>query len=211
MAKTTKTTATPGLSLFAAAAATPAAKTKAKKDRLIVPLDKSYEAKIHEHISLKETIDNATAALKIVDGEIKEVAREKFVELYKQFGRCPENFILNAGKEKILFIVNDKYLKVTEEKQELLMKVQPSVVDVKTEYSFNAELLEKNPQYMQLLSDAITNISDKLMPQCDKVALIKATKAVSIKKGTINNLNQYKNLAEVFEMIEPIVGLKAGE
>ena len=212
MATKTKTTATTGtakvgLGLFAKAKDAAPAATKKTKDRKIIEV-KGYEQQIAKHAELKETIENATAELKIVDGQLKEKGREVFLKDYRQNGRFPENFLMKSGTEEILYITMDKYIKVTPEKQQLLEKLEPSVIEEVTEYSFNPTLLAK---YSDLIEEAIAGIDNKKMPVADKEALIVAATTVAIKKGTVKSLIQYGvKLDEVYDMIQPIVALKAG-
>jgi hypothetical protein len=209
MAKTTtKTaTATPGLSLFAAAKNNAATTKKPGKDRRTVEV-KGYENKIDRHLELKTIMEDAKAELAIIDGEIKEKATGEYLKIYKSEGRVPENFYFKSGSSQLMFGVMDKYIKVTDEKKELLEKLEPSVLEETTEYAFNGKLLEK---YADIISEAIQGIDKKKMSDADKSALIVATTTTTIKKGTVKSLTQYGGkLEEVFEMIQPISFLKDG-
>jgi hypothetical protein len=51
-------------------------------------------------------------------------------------------------------------------------------------------------------------MDNKIIPEDDKMNLITAEQVTRIPKGTIDRLMEYKDPAEVFTLIEPIVALK---
>lgn len=184
----------------------PKVDTKAAKSaKLIVAVNVGDKIKdLLEKRATKETLE---AEIEMLEGDLKPIAREEFLKLYKQQKRKPDSFILQGGASKILVIVQDKYLKITEVKEQIMKENKlESLIDEKTVFSFDGELLEK---YEKQISDAISKI--KTIPDEDKAKLITATVNKSVKKGTIETLGTFKNIDQVFTLIEPVVQLKGGQ
>lgn len=180
----------------------PKVSTTAKAAKQIIAVN--VGDKIKDLLDKREQIKTLEADVAMLEGDLKPLAREKFLELYKKDKRKPESFVLQGGAAKILVIVQDKYLKITEVKEQMLRENKlDAVIDEKTVYSFNTELLQK---YEKPISDAISKI--KAIPDEDKEKLIEATVEKSVKKGTIETLATFKNIDQVFNLIEPVVQLK---
>lgn len=193
---TTKTT------LFAKAKATAPKATGAKtKEKVVVEVD--LGDKLFELQETREQIAILEAKEQMLAGDIKPVAREEYLKLMKIKKAKPESFIMSSENGKILVIMQDKYLKVTDEKEKTLIDNElGDLIDEKTTFSFNPELLEK---YEKQISDAISKMK---IPDEDKAAMIEATVVKSVKKGTLDTLPTYKNPDLVFTLIEPVVQLK---
>jgi hypothetical protein len=197
----------PKKSLFATAKPAPAtAASKKKRERVEVD---GIADEIARYDELKATINNAKAEQEVIGGMLKEIGREKFLDLYEQRGVRPANFDLADGSENILLEILDKYLKVEPEKAELLRQFD-GLLEEKTSYEFDSELLEKEVSEGMTIGDVVSMLiqDSKLIPDGDKANLIKAKMTMRVPKGTIDRLMDYDNPREVFSLISPILALK---
>lgn len=178
------------------------------KDKPSVEID-GYEGDIAEYKRLNEKIKMLTADKELIGGKLKAVGKEKFIELYEERRRTPENFLLKDGDEEILFMVQDKYIKVTPEKEAMLNNYGKGLVETATTYKFT-ELIEKKLPNGQTIGEIVVGMimDNKMIPEDDKMNLITAEQVTRIPKGTIDRLMDYKDPAEVFTLIEPITALK---
>jgi hypothetical protein len=195
-------------SLFATAKPAPATTAAARKKRERVEVD-GIADEIARYDALKATINNAKAEQEVIGGMLKEIGREKFLDLYEQRGVRPANFDLADGNENILLEILDKYLKVEPEKAELLRQFD-GLLEEKTSYEFDSELLEKEVSEGMTIGDVVSMLiqDSKLIPDSDKPNLIKAKMSMRVPKGTIDRLMDYDNPREVFSLISPILALK---
>lgn len=194
--------------LFAAAKPVPETTAASKKKRERVQVD-GIADEIARYDQLKATINNAKAEQELIGGRLKEIGRDKFLELYEQRGFRPANFDLADGNENILLEVTDKYLKVESEKAALLEQFE-GLLETKTTYEFNAEILEKEVSNGMTVGDVVSMLiqDSKLISDSDKENLIKAKTTMRVPKGTIDRLLDYDNPREVFSLISPILALK---
>lgn len=178
------------------------------KEKPAVQID-GYESDIAEYKRLNEKIKMLTADKELIGGKLKAVGKEKFVELYEEKGRTPENFLLRDGDEDILFMVQDKYIKVTPEKEALLENYGKGLVETVTTYKFT-DLIEKKLPNGQTIGEVVVGMimDNQVIPEDDKVNLITAETVTRVPKGTIDRLMDYKDPEEVFNLIEPITALK---
>jgi hypothetical protein len=186
--------------LFAAAkpAAASSASKKTKED-VLVP---GIADRIARYDALKAIIKNAEAEKEVIGGSLKEVGKEKFLELYELRRRNPETFNLADEDEKIMFIVMDKYIKVEPEKAGMLENY-PDLLETTTTYKFNPALLDRTGEIISRLIMESTELSDD-----EKANLIVAETKIGIKTGSIDRLMDYDNPAQIFDLIEPILALK---
>jgi hypothetical protein len=197
----------PKKSLFAMAKPAPAtAASKKKRERVQVD---GIADEIARYDALKATINNAKAEQEVIGGMLKEIGRDKFLDLYEQRGVRPANFDLADGSENILLEILDKYLKVEPEKAQILRQFD-GLLEEKTSYEFDSELLEKEVSDGMTIGDVVSMLiqDSKLIPDGDKANLIKAKMTMRIPKGTIDRLMDYDNPREVFNLISPILALK---
>jgi hypothetical protein len=184
------------------ATATKVKETTKKTDKKVIksPL---LGNKVKRYAELKQLIDNATGELKMIEGDIKMVGKDLFMQEYKQQKSTPDNFkIQDDTGNSCMFICMDKYTIVDEAKAGILANFEGLLAE-NIVYKFNAELVEK---YGQVLSELILNCSD--IDDMDKGNLISGEKTFSVAKGSIDRLMQYDNPEQVFELINPIVALK---
>ena len=178
------------------------------KDKPTVDID-GAESDIAEYKRLNEKIKMLTADKELIGGKLKAIGKEKFIELYEQKNKTPENFLLADGDESILFMVQDKYIKVTPEKEAMLESYGKGLVETVTTYKFT-ELIEKKLPNGQTIGEVVVGLimDSQVIPENDKMNLITAESVTRVPKGTIDRLMEYDNPEEVFNLIEPITALK---
>ena len=185
--------------LFATAKQNAPEKKSAKKEKESVQV-KGLAKSLARYDELKEAIKNSEAEMEVLAGKIKQVGKEKFLELYETRNRKPESFHLADGDHKVLYIVQDAYKGdrsgMSAEKIALFEDFD-DVLETNTTYSFNPDVLNR-------VGDKISQIimSSKLISDEDKANLIVATSKTTIKKGTIEKLMdydiQYIQIVEIF-------------
>lgn len=167
------------------------------------------ESEISEYKELVQKIKILTADKELIGGKLKQAGKEAFIELYEEGNRRPENFNLADGDEKILFMVQDKYIKVEPSKVAMLEKYGEGLVETVNTYKFT-DLIEKKVDGERTIGDIV----NQLILECpdisekDKLNLIEVERVTRIPKGTIERLMDYEKPAEVFELIQPIMALK---
>jgi hypothetical protein len=175
-------------SLFSMAKEKPTAakSSKSKYQQVEVP---GIGGDLERYKELHAIIKNAEAEKEILSGRLYEIGKDKFMEMYLENRRRPENFKLADAGEDLLFIMFDKYKMVTPEKEEILEKFK-DVLGIDVKYTFDKEILEKTNKNGELIGDVINELimnSDDI-PEEDKENLIVVEKKVGIKKGTIDRL-----------------------
>jgi hypothetical protein len=189
--------------IFAAAKKAPAKASSKGDNRLNVEVA-GISDDIARYNSLTAIIKNAKSEQELIGGNLKQIGKDKFLELYEASGKNPDTFNLADLTEKIMFIVMDKYKKVEPEKVSILEEAKyEGLVEEVTTFSFNPEILDR---VGQLVSDMI--MDSRLLSEEDKANLIIKQTSITIKKGAIDRLLQYDNPREIFDLIEPIMALK---
>lgn len=167
------------------------------------------ESEISQYDEIVKKIKNLEAEKEIIGGRLKQIGRDKFLELYENDGRNPNNFNLADGDESILYMTYDKYLKVEPEKEAILSQYE-GLLGIDITYKLDNEILEKKTPSGEtngeILNDLILNST--LISDSDKEKLLKVSRTVAIKKGTIDRLMDYDNPEEIYTLIEPITVLK---
>ncbi len=155
----------------------------------------------------RNQVASLEAEIALLEGDIKPVAKQEFLNLMRRQGRRPESFVLQSAGSNMLVIVQDKYLKMSELKEKALIEHKlGSVIDEKTVFLFDAVLLETHEK---AISKAIEGI--KSMTEDEKERLIVPTVQKTVKKGTIDILHTFGNPELAFQLIEPQVQLKNQE
>ena len=196
------TTTSPAVNLFNTNLKAKEPGTK-KTDKKVINATQ-LEDKVRRFSELKAQIDEATAQLKMIEGDIKAEGRLQFLAQYTQERKTPDNFkLMDKTGASCLFIVMDKYTAVDETKAELLRQYDGLLTENRT-FKMNTELVDK---YGAILSDLIVNCPD--IADEDKGQLIAGEIAYSVAKGSIDKLLiQSGTPSEIFELINPIVSLK---
>jgi hypothetical protein len=194
-----------GISIFGEAKSKAGVKAKsAKDDKEVVYID-GLEAKLLELEFLKAQVKDLTAQEKAVNDEIKDISREKFIELYKENKENPNTFLIKDGEGCVMVIPTDAYKKIDGDRaNELIEQYGEDIITVEENYYFNPKVLERNMAAVEkLIMDAKT-ISDD-----DKRNLLLPDIKYSITKGSIDKLSQYGNkMQTVIDDIQPTIALK---
>lgn len=196
------TTTSPAVNLFNTNLKAKEPGTK-KTDKKVINAP-SLEDKVRKFADLKAQIDEATAQLKMIEGDIKAEGRNQFLSEYLRESKTPDNFkLMDKTGASCLFIVMDKYTSVDETKAEILRNYDGLLTETRT-YKFNPDLVDK---YGAILSELIVSCQD--IDGEDKGQLISGEIAYSVAKGSIDKLLiQSATPSEIFELINPIVSLK---
>ena len=188
---------------------TPAKKTSAKdkKVRLVVE-DSTFFEKVEKLEELQETLKSAKAKSDLISDELKDIAKELWAAEYEKTKRNPESVMIvqevNGDTSQFLFVPTDKYISINEERAEELKEAYgEEIVEEKTTFSFDNDMIEK---YGEILSMLIEN-SDEIA-EADKEKIIKAVTTYSVAKGTIDKFNQYGEVVEMIETVKPVVAIK---
>lgn len=196
-------------SLFAVAKEAAPEKTAKKDDHVTVVVKEKEHAGFSEKLNRLNQLRDMSAELeaeaKMLEGEVKQVARGKFLSLYKERG-FPGSFrIVGEGQGCFLVIPMDRYPRLTKETAEQFAgNFGSDTVEIETTYSFNTEVLKRNEA---VISELILN--SKEISDADKAGLIIASTTYDVAKGLIKNLLKFgERLAEVFATIQPVFQLK---
>lgn len=200
------------MSLFAKAKkAAPAKKTKAdSKPRVDVNSPDFFE-KIQTLQELNDRMKSDKAKADMISDEIRDVCKDSWVKLYEEKGVNPESIMVEStvGKDvsQVMFIPQDKYITIDETRAEFLREEYgDSIVEEATTFAFDNTMVEK---YGELLSRLIEE-SDEI-DENDKEKIIKAVTKYSVAKGTIDQLKNLGDVADVMEAVKPVVMLKTPE
>jgi hypothetical protein len=199
------------MSLFTKAKKTSAPKktsAKDKKVRLVVE-DSTFFEKVEKLEELQETLKSAKAKADLISDELKDIAKDKWAAQYESTKVNPESVMIvqeneNGDTAQFMFVPTDKYITINEERAEELKEAYgEDIVEEKTTFSFDNDMIEK---YGEILSMMIEN-SDEIS-EVDKEKIIKAVTSYSVAKGTIDKFNQYGEVVEMIETVKPVVAIK---
>ena len=200
-------------SLFDKAKKVAITKTTEKKDskvRINVN-DITFFEKIQTLEILNDRMKSDKAKADMISDEVRDVAKEKWAELYQKTGKNPGSVMIEAKSgldtAQIMFIPQDKYITINAEKAETLREEYgDDIVEENTTFSFDDEMIQK---YGEILSTLIEN-SDEIA-DADKDKIIKAVTKFTVAKGTIDVMKTYGKVNEVMEAVRPVVMLKGPE
>jgi type III secretory pathway component EscV len=200
------------MSLFAKAKkAAPAKKTKVdSKPRVDVNSPDFFE-KIQTLQELNDRMKSDKAKADMISDEIRDVCKDSWAKLYEEKGVNPESIMVESkvGKDvsQVMFIPQDKYITIDETRAEFLREEYgDSIVEETTTFAFDNTMVEK---YGEVLS--------RLIEECDEIdaddreKIIKAVTKFSVAKGTIDQLKNLGDVADVMESVKPVVMLKTPE
>jgi hypothetical protein len=194
------------ISIFDSARAKVSSVSKSSKDDKEVVYIDGLESKLLELEFLKAQVKDLTAQEKAVNDEIKDISREKFVELYKANKENPNTFLIKDGQGCVMVIPTDSYKKIEDKDRanQLIEEYGEDVITIDEKYYFNPKVLERNMAAVEkLIMDAKT-ISDD-----DKRNLLLPDIKYSITKGYIDKLSQYgSKMQTVIDDIQPTIALK---
>lgn len=196
--------------LFKTAKSKAPAKAKAKDEKVRIHVeDPSFFDKVKKLEDLQDVMKSAKAKADMISDELKDIAKEKWCELYEKTGKNPGSVMLehvnsNDDTAQIMMVPSDKYISITEERAEELKETfGEEIVEEKTTFSFDNEMIEKYGEVISRLIEECGEIAEK-----DKEKIIKASTSFSIAKGTIDNFKKYGDAFEMMETVKPVVALK---
>jgi hypothetical protein len=199
------------MSLFTKAKKAAPAKSTSSKDkkvRLVVE-DTTFFGKVEKLEELQETMKSAKAKADLISDELKDIARELWADEYEKTKRNPESVMIVQENEsgdtsQFMFVPTDKYISINEERAEELKEAYgEDIVEEKTTFAFDNDMIEK---YGEVLSMLIENCDD--IKESDKEKIIKAVTTYSVAKGTIDKFKQYGDVNEMLETVKPVVAIK---
>lgn len=199
--------------LFAKAKSTATTKTTDKKDSKVrIDInDVDFFDKIQKFEELNDRMKSDKAKADMIADEIKDLGKSKWSEVYQKTGKNPGSVMLESrlGEDtaQVMFVPSDKYITLTSEKADTLREeLGEDIVEEKTTFSFDNDMIEKYGEVLSMLIENCQDISDE-----DKGKIIKATTTFSVAKGTIDCMKKYGEVSEVMEMVKPVIALKGAE
>lgn len=199
-----------GKSLFDKAKATAATKTTKSKDEKsqIFIKDKDFFKKVEMLEVLQENLKRDKAKADMLSDEIKDITKEEWIKFYEKTGKNPGSVCMvsdnSDDKASVLFVPSDKYISINAERAEVLTeKFGSDIVEEKTTFSFDNDMIEK---YGEVISRMIEESNE--IDEDDKGKIIKAVAAFSVAKGTIDKMKSYGPVSEIMEEIKPVIALK---
>ncbi len=181
---------------------------KDKKVRLVVE-DSNFFSKVQTLEELQETMKSAKAKADLISDELKDIAKDLWAEEYEKTKKNPESVMIVQENEKgdtasFMYVPSDKYISINEERAEELKEAYgEDIVEEKTTFAFDSEMVEK---YGEVLSMLIENCDE--IKESDREKIIKAVTTYSVAKGTIDKFKQYGDVTEMIETVKPVVAIK---
>jgi len=164
------------------AAKTPAAKKDLKPNCVVK--GKDFAEKLSKFVTLKEEIKNLTADQKSVEGDIKAIALDEYVKLYKTMKRNPETIKVESETgDKVMFMVVKKYTGAVDEERatELREKYGETFVEEKSEMIMDNAILNKHADALEALIMGATFLTEE-----EKENLFVQKVTYNIKSDAIN-------------------------
>jgi hypothetical protein len=199
--------------LFAKAKSTATTKTTDKKDSKVrIDInDVEFFDKIQKFEELNDRMKSDKAKADMISDEIKDLGKSKWSEVYQKTGKNPGSVMLESrlGEDtaQVMFVPSDKYITLTSEKADTLREeLGEDIVEEKTTFSFDNDMIEKYGEVLSMLIENCQDISNE-----DKGKIIKATTTFPVSKGTIDCMKKYGEVSEVMEMVKPVIALKGAE
>jgi hypothetical protein len=184
------------------------AKGKDQKVRITIE-DASFFDKVSKLEQLNDTMKSAKAKADMISDELRDLAKTEWAKLYEETGKNPGSVMLehvnsNDDVAQIMMVPSDKYITITAERAEELQETYgDEIVEEKTVFSFDNDMIEKYGEILSRMIEECDEIAEK-----DREKIIKATTAYSVAKGTIDDFKKYGDVSEMIEMVKPVVALK---
>lgn len=164
-----------------------AKKETVKKDTkpTVTVKGQDFAEKLSKFLEAKEQEKNAVAEKKALEGDIKALALEKFVELYTSMKRNPESIKIESEKgDKVMFVVVKKYTGAVDEDRatELREKYGEGFVTEKSEMIMDNALLNKYADKLEALI-----MGNDFMDESEKENLFVQKVTYTIKDDAIND------------------------
>ena len=195
--------------LFSSAKSTAPAKSAKKDEKVRINLnDPDFFNKISILETLQDRMKSDKAQADMLADEIKDLSKEEWVRLYEKTGKTPGSIfvesIVDGETAQVMFVPSDKYITLNPDRAEVLIeKFGQDIVEEKTTFSFDNDMIEK---YGEVLSNLIMNSDD--ISDFDKEKIIKASTSYSVAKGTIDKMKSFGPVYEIMEEVKPVISLK---
>lgn len=196
--------------LFAKAKSVAPKTTKAKDEKVRIKIeDSSFFDKIQKLETLQDQMKVAKAKADMISDELRDLGKSEWAKLYDKTGKNPGSVMLEHVKDnddtaQLMFVPTDKYITINEARAEELREMYgEEIVEEKTTFSFDNDMIEKYGEVISALIESCGDIAEK-----DKEKIIKAVTVFSVAKGTIDNFTKYGEVTEVMESVKPVVALK---
>lgn len=190
--------------------AAPVKTTKGKDEKTRISIeDVTFFDKIEKLESLQDAMKRDKAKADMITDELRDLGKDEWVKLYEKTGKNPGSVMLEYVKEnedtaQLMFVPTDRYITITAPRAEELQDAYgEDIVEEKTTFSFDNEMIEK---YGEVLSRMIEECSE--IAERDREKIIKAVTTYSVAKGTIDNFKKYGPIQEMIESVRPVVALK---
>jgi hypothetical protein len=184
--------------------------TKIKEEKTKIEIeDPEFFEKIKNLEEIQSKIKSAKTKADILSDDIKIIGKNEWCKLYTKINKNPGTVILEQVIDndiaQAMFVPSDKYKTITQEKAEELCEIYgDNIIEEKTIFSFNNEIIEK---YGEILSNLIENCPE--IENEDKEKIIIATTTFSISEGTIDKFSDYTNdIHNIMEDVCPVYSLK---
>ena len=178
------------------------------KTRIRVEGDSFFD-NVSKLADLNDRMKSDKAKADIISDELRDVAKEEWVKLYDRTGKNPGSVMIEGVKDnddtaQFMYVPSDKYISINSERAEELVEAYgEEIVEEKTTYSFDNDMIEKYGEVLSRMIEESTEISER-----DKEKIIKAVTVYSIAKGTIDSFTKYGEVSEMMENTRPVVSLK---
>ncbi len=151
--------------------------------------------------AVNQQLDELDAESKLLSAAVKERSIKEYLKVFKEKGKFPETVIFRSIKASLMFLAQDRYIKIDQERaHQLKTEYNKDIVAESTTFTMDSVLVEK---YGKVISDLIMNCKD--IKAEDKTKLIKATTSYEVAKGTIQNAMGFgKKLQDVVEDVKPV-------
>ena len=188
------------------------AKAKDEKVRVKVA-DSDFFDKIKRLQDLQENMKRDKAEADMISDEVKEIGKVEWSKVYDKTSKNPGSIMLESKSgldlAQTMFVPTDKYITINEDRANYLVeKFGEDVVEEKTSFSFDNEMVDKYGEILSQLIEASDEIDED-----DKEKIIKAVTSYSVAKGTIDKLklmsqNTETHIVDIGEEITPVIALK---
>ena len=152
----------------------PAKTTKAKDQKVRIAIeDASFFDKVSKLEQLNDTMKSAKAKADMISDELRDLGKSEWAQLYEQTGKNPGSVMLehvsNDDTAQFMFVPTDKYITITAERAEELQETYgDEIVEEKTVFSFDNDMIEKYGEILSRMIEESSEIAEK-----DKEKIIK--------------------------------------
>jgi hypothetical protein len=192
----------------------PAKTTKAKDEKVRVRVkDADFFEKIQNLEKLQDRMKSDKAQADMIADEVKEIGKVEWAKVYDKSSKNPGSIMLESKSgldtAQLMFVPSDKYITINEDRAKYLTDTfGETVVEEKTSFSFDNEMVDKYGEVLSQLIESCEEISDE-----DKERIVKAVVSYSISKGTIDKLKTMSDdsdmeIFDIVEEIKPVIAIK---